>query len=189
MKKTQPDIRKLNEMKNVIYDKQWLKTVPDLKLYYMYRGIKRKGELVYDVTVIPPLMLGKEFNKTFGHYHLGKIKELYIVLKGEAIFLMQKGSWKNLVDIYAVKAKKGDALIVPEKYGHVMINIGKNELQTANWFSINGKRDYKQFKKLGGAGYFYTKNGWVKNKNYNKLPKLRFEKPLKSVPKNLDFLN
>ena len=41
---------------------------------------------------------------------------------------------------------------------------------------------------MKGAGYFYTKRGWIKNKNYAKIPKLRIEKPLKSKPKNLDFL-
>jgi len=41
---------------------------------------------------------------------------------------------------------------------------------------------------MKGAGYFYTKSGWIKNKNYGKVLQLRFERPLKSKPKNLDFL-
>lgn len=188
MEKIQPDIRKLNDMKEVIYDKEWLETAPDLRLYYMYRGIKKSGELRYDITVIPSRMMGKEFVKTVGHFHSEKFQELYIVLQGEAIFLMQKGNWENVNDIYAVKAKKGDAVIIPPEYGHVTINPSNKELKLANWISDRVKYDYSPFKKLGGAGYFYTKKGWVKNKNYNKLPKLHFEKPLKSIPKNLNFL-
>jgi len=188
LKNLKPDIRRLKEMKKVIYDKKWLKTAPNLELYYMYRGIKKSGDLRYDITIIPSLMMGKEFVKTAGHFHSEKFQELYIVLQGEAIFLMQKGKWENLKDIYAVKAKKGNAVIVPPKYGHVTINPSNKELKLANWISDRVKYDYSQFKKLGGAGYFYTKNGWVKNKNYKKLPKLRFEKPLKEIPKNLDFL-
>jgi oxalate decarboxylase/phosphoglucose isomerase-like protein (cupin superfamily) len=41
---------------------------------------------------------------------------------------------------------------------------------------------------MKGGCYYYTKSGWVKNKNYEKTPELRFEKPLKSIPKNIDFL-
>jgi len=41
---------------------------------------------------------------------------------------------------------------------------------------------------MQGACYFYTKSGWIKNKNYKFVPKIRFEKPLKEKPKNLDFL-
>ncbi len=183
-----PDVRKLTDMKDVIYDKEWLKTAPDLELYYMYRGIDKKEDLRYDITVISALMTGKEFNKTFGHYHVGKYQELYIVLEGEAILLMQKGNWENLDDIYAVKAKKSDVVIIPPEYGHVTINPSNKELKLANWISDEVKSDYNQFRKLNGAGYFYTNDGWVKNKNYKNLPKLRFEKPLKSIPKNLDFL-
>jgi len=47
---------------------------------------------------------------------------------------------------------------------------------------------YDFIAKMGGACYFYTKEGWIKNKNYTKIPSLRFEKPLKVLPKNLDFL-
>ena len=38
-----PDIRYLNEMKNVVYDKEWLKTAPNIELYYMYRSIEEQN--------------------------------------------------------------------------------------------------------------------------------------------------
>jgi len=88
LKDKKPDIRYLNDMKEVIYDKKWLKTAPNLVLYYMYRGIKKEGNLRYDITVIPSRMLGKEFVKTKGHEHIGEYGELYMVLEGEAICLM-----------------------------------------------------------------------------------------------------
>jgi oxalate decarboxylase/phosphoglucose isomerase-like protein (cupin superfamily) len=47
---------------------------------------------------------------------------------------------------------------------------------------------YKELLAMKGAGYFYTKSGWKKNKNYKIVPKLRFESPLKQIPSNLDFL-
>lgn len=187
-KDKKPDIRYLNDMKEVIYDKKWLKTAPNLELYYMYRGIKKKGNLRYDITIIPLRMLGKEFVKTKGHEHIGKYGELYMVLEGEAIYLMQKRKNEKIEDVYVVKAKKGDVIIIPSGYAHVSINPSKKDLKMANWISENCKSDYQMFEKMEGACYYYTQKGWIKNKNYKEIPKLRFEKPLKLIPRDLSFL-
>lgn len=189
LKGVKPDIRYLNDMKEVICDQKWLKSASNVELYYMYRKVKEKGDLRYDITKIPPRFLGKEFVKTKGHRHIGNFGEVYIVLKGKAIFLMQKCKNGRIEDVCAVKAKKGDVCVIPKNYNHIIINPSNKEtLKTANWVSKKCKNDYKFLQKKGGAYYFYTKSGWVKNKNYKKIPKLRFEKPLKKMPKNLDFL-
>lgn len=173
-------------MKDVVYDKEWLKKTPeDLEMYYMYRGVKKKDGLRCDITIIPPKMLGKEFVKTKGHYH--PEQELYTILEGEAIFLLQKGK-ENIEDVYAVKAKKDDVIIVSENYGHIAINSSNQELKLGNWVSGKSGHNYSPLEKMKGACYFYTKQGWKKNKNYKKIPKLRFEKPLKAMPNNLEFL-
>ncbi len=188
LKNKKPDIRYLNNMKKVLYDQKWLKTAPNFEFYYMYRNIKKKNDLRYDITIIPTRMLGQEFTKTKGHEHLGKFGEVYIVLEGQAIFLMQKCDGNQIKDVYAVKAKKGEVAIIPPYYGHVTINPSKKDLKMANWVSENCKSNYRLFEKMQGACYYCTKKGWIKNKNYKKIPKLRFEKPKKSIPKNLDFL-
>jgi len=185
-----PDIRYLNDMKEVIYDQKWLKKATNFELYYMYRNVKEKGDLRYDITKTPPRFLGKEFVKTQGHGHRGNFEEIYVILKGKAIFLMQKCKNDKIEDVYAVKARKGDVCIIPKGYSHITINPSNKEtLKTANWVSKKCKNDYSFIQKKGGACYFYTKSGWIKNKNYKNIPKLCFEKPLKKIPKNLDFLN
>lgn len=184
-----PDIRYLNEMKKVLYDKKWVKEVPNFEVYYMYRGIKEKSGLRYDVTLLPPKMLGKEFVKTKGHEHSGNYGELYIVLKGQALYLIQKYKNQKIKDAYAIKAKRGEAVIIPPGYGHITINPSKKEeLIEANWLAQKCQNIYKLFEKKQGACYYYTKLGWIKNKTYGKIPKLHFKKPLKKIPKNLDFL-
>lgn len=184
-----PDIRYLNDIKEVLYDKKWAETAPNLELYFMNRMIKEEDGLRYDITIIPSQMLGEEFVKTKGHYHVGDYGEIYIVLEGEGIYLMQKGDENKIEDVYAVKAKKGEAAAIPKGYGHVTINPSKKEdLKTANWILKEGKGDYSLFEKMKGACYFYTEKGWIKNENYKNVPPLRFENSLKSVPKNLNFL-
>jgi glucose-6-phosphate isomerase len=187
MKKS-PDIRYLYDMKKLLYDKAWFKTAPNLELYYMYRGEKRNGELRYDITIIPPKMLGSEFNKTLGHDHSKKFGEVYTVLDGEVIYLIQKTKKDRVLDVYAVKAKRGESIIIPPHYGHTTINPTKKIIKEANWLSENCKNLYSNFKRMQGACYYYTKSGWIKNKKYSKVPKLRFEKSLKSIPKDLNFL-
>lgn len=183
-----PEIRFLKDMEKVIYDKKWLKSAPNLEIYYMYRKIKEKNELRYDITVIPPLMLGKEFVKTKGHKHLNNESELYKVLEGKAVFLFQKRKGNSIEDVYTVKTKKGEIVIVPSGYDHATINSAKKTLKLGNWIYKNCKNDYSPIEKRKGLCYFYIKSGWKKNKNYKKVPELRFEKPRKSMPKNLDFL-
>ena len=195
LSKLTPDIRKLSDIKNVVYDQKWLKTAGDFNIYYMYRGLEEKDSLRYDITVVPAIMIGKEFNKTKGHFHIGNMQETYTVLEGEAIYLMQKIKEQEVEDVYAVMAKKGDSIIIPPGYGHITINPSKtDELKMANWISCNCKSDYSFFEKMQGACYYYVlqpdsgKAGWIKNKNYKDAPELRFEEPLKSLPENLNFL-
>jgi len=77
--KTVPGIRMLFDMKNVIYDRDWLSSAKNIELYYMYREMSmgKKDALAYKRTWAQvPIslsshhrMLGCEFVKTAGHYH------------------------------------------------------------------------------------------------------------------------
>ncbi len=183
-----PNKRYLYDIKSVIYDKKWLKNAPNFELYSMYRGIKKENKLRYDITIISANMLGKEFVKTKGHKHKTKYQELYQVLQGSAIYLMQKTKADKIIDIFAVKVKKNEFVIVPSDYEHITINPSKKILIMGNWISEKSENNYKTIEEKQGAGYFYTKQGWIKNKNYKNTPKLRFEKSLKQAPQNLNFL-
>jgi len=197
--------RYLDEMREVLYDKKWAKTAKNFPLYYMYRGIKNRAphqilvrgegeeenkvlfahenDLRYDITVIPSLMLGNEFIKTKGHEHSNKYEEVYQVLKGKAIYLIQKWKRNKIEDVFAIKAEKNDFVVIPPYYGHITINPSNQELREANWISKKSKNNYHLFEKKQGACYYYTKSGWIKNKNYGRIPKLRFKKSLKRLSK------
>jgi len=199
LSKLTPDIRWVDDMRVVLFDQNFVKSAPNSELYYMYRGLEKKDGLRYDILAMPARMLGNEFMKTKGHYHVGGYSELYIVLEGKAIFLLQKpfstAQGKNnnteaeIEDVCAIRAKKGDVIIVPSYYGHVTTNCSETEeMKIANWVALDCKSDYSAYEKLHGACYYYTKDGWIKNKNYKSVPQLRFEEPLKQLPQNLDFL-
>lgn len=190
--KLNPDVRHLNDMREVLYDKDFSKNSPDIDLYYMYRNLKLEDGLKYNITITLSKMLGSEFNKTAGHIHMGPQKELYNVMKGEAIFLMQKGNAEKIEDVYVVKAKAGESVFIKENYGHVTINPSDIDLKTQDWSPIETKSDYSLFKEMHGACYYYIKDEsgekWIKNENYKSVPEIRFEEPIIGVPEDLSFL-
>lgn len=187
IKNKKTEIRYLKELKKVIFDKSWFKKTKNFPIYYIFRGLKEKNGLRYDLTVIPPKKIGKEYVKTKGHFHLGNFGELYKVISGEGIFLLQKGK-KMVEDVYFVKGKRGNFILIPPGYGHCTINPSKKTLKIVNWVSKNCFSDYESVEKKGGMCYYYTLEGWVKNKNYKIVPKLKQKRPLKKMPKNLSFL-
>ena len=177
-----PHIRNLYEMKSVLYDQEWLKTAKDFEVYRFWRKVKKKNDLRYDITLMPARMLGKEFVRTKGNRNSNNFPELYTVLEGEAIFLLQKAKENIVEDVCAVKVKKGEWVLISAEYAVTMINPLKRDLKTGNWVSEKNKNIYKELEKMKGACYFYTTKGWVKNQNYAKIPELRFEKALKDSP-------
>ncbi|MDF2954612.1 MAG: Oxalate decarboxylase/archaeal phosphoglucose isomerase [Candidatus Alkanophagales archaeon MCA70_species_2] len=188
------EVRMLDDMRAVLYDEEFRRTAENVPLYYMFRDVyeseedaavlKRRG-LRYDITIIPPRTLGKEFVKTAGHYH-PKVPgsdhtyaELYEVLEGEAHFLLQKlEADGSISDVVVVKAKSGNKMVVPPNYGHVTINPAKKTLKMANLVFKNFSSIYEPYREKGGAAYFELTDGdFVRNENYGELPELRFLEP------------
>ncbi len=195
-----PQIRYLDDMRDLFYDQKWAQDAPNLELYYMYRDLAKTQEdkeriiqnsFRYDITVMNPVALGKEFNKTAGHSHPLvpgtnlTYPELYQVLKGKVIFLLQKTEKDTVKELYAIKAKKGDKIIIPPGFDHIIINLSAKKIKTANWIYRDfGPNLYQAIKKKGGFCYFALKNKekkskieWVKNKQYHNVPKIKFIKP------------
>ena len=171
----EPDIRRLYDMSDVIFDQEWLASAQNFELYYMYRDLYLTRAdrdrlldqgLRYDITVIPPGMLGREYIKTAGHYHPsppgGRVSypEIYEVLEGEALYLLQK---QDLSYVVAVNASSGDKVLVPPDYGHITINRSNKTLKMANFVAREFSSLYEPYRQKGGGAYFFTKDGFVKN--------------------------
>ncbi len=189
------EIRYASDLKPVLAFPDELKE--DFPAYYMFRDVyysKRdyerilESKLRFDLTIIPPNRIGREYIKTFGHYHPIaednlSYAEIYEVLKGEALYLLQKEEKGKIVDVIAVKAREGDKVIIPPNYGHVTINPSNKELKMANWVYRDFKSNYEPYKAMRGACYYYTEDGWIKNDRYGEVPDIRFLKP--RIPKEL----
>jgi len=191
-REVRPDVRMLSDIKDVIYDRGWLSHAEDVELYYMYRDLylsRRDREIIlenglrYDITIIPPRMLGVEYVKTLGHCHPNvpgaKISytEVYEVLEGEAHYLIQRGC-DRVTDVVVFKAGRGDKVIIPPDYGHVTINPSNKVLKMANWVCRDFSSFYGPYKEKKGAAYFEIEDSkFIKNRHCQDVPEIRFLKP------------
>lgn len=161
--------------------------------YYMIRGGSQKT----NVTVWEAGTVGGEYIKTYGHYHVGDLEEVYHVIQGEGIIILQERELNEngepiddeIKNFRAISVKAGDKVHIPAETGHLAINTGKIWLVTSDDSPVNfeekdpvslpGHADYEPFKKLHGAAYYVVEKGGkptlVKNPNYKKVPKAKIE--------------
>lgn len=179
-----PSVRTIEEMRSVLADPSCEGSTP---LYFMYRDLAKSDadrqwlhshSLRYDLTVIPPCTLCGEWVKTKGHYHPQKpsgigYPEVYEVLEGEALYLLQS---RRLDDVVMISASTGDTVIIPPDYGHISINPSADKtLAMANIVSTAFESEYGEYETLHGAAYYAMSNGNLKkNPYYPKIPEVRY---------------
>ena len=179
--------RKAEQIKKVMLDPE--ADIPH-NTYYMLRNIPglSKGSQRLDLTILPAIKLGQEFNKTFGHIHQGNEPETYKLLLGEALFLLQKFSLEGnkpglkeferpitVEKIKIIHPNRGEIVEIPSGWHHETINIGNLPLILVNWIPANTKNYYHLVEEMHGFGYYIIDNNedgyeLVENKNYTEVP-------------------
>lgn len=161
--------------------------------YYMIRG-DMKNERGNNITIWEPGTVGREYVKTYGHYHIGNLDETYKFISGTGIALLQKlavdQNGKMIADIVeeikAIPVKAGDKLFIPSSCGHLVANTGEDFLVTSddspvnfgevNPASLPGHADYELVKQMRGFAFYVVENNGkpalVKNKNYKEIRKM-----------------
>jgi glucose-6-phosphate isomerase len=164
----------------------------DEVLYWMYTGLSLPADrekiaqcnLRFDLTVIRPGKIGREFIKTIGHYHCKAegqdedYPEIYEVVYGKATFLLQD---ENHMDAVTVDAESGTKVLMPPGYGHITINASTDFLVISDIVSSKCQSNYCSIKDLKGGAWLCVEDEqgkrWVENQNYKKHPKLRIVEP------------
>ncbi|HNW85620.1 MAG TPA: glucose-6-phosphate isomerase family protein [Candidatus Limiplasma sp.] len=138
--------------------------------YDFYKAIGRDGEraafkaraLRYDSTVIMQGAAGGEFKKTAGHFHCevpGKgmsYPEYYQVIKGTAVFVMQKVKDEHtegrmlVEDCLIAEVKAGQAIVIPPNYGHCTVNVSDETMVFVNLVAESSQNDYAGVKRSVG---------------------------------------
>jgi glucose-6-phosphate isomerase len=190
--------RTYEKMQDVLMDPQALGSEIQ---YHMVRG----GKDQRNITVWEPGLVGTEYIKTYGHYHIGALDETYWIIFGEGIALLQKRAVDingnpiddEIVEAYAVHVKPDDHIYIPSEWGHLVVNISKTYFATAddspvnfdeaNPVSMPGHADYEAVKKMQGFCYYVVEENdqpkLVKNPKYKTVPDIQIieasEYPLK----------
>ena len=163
-------VRMLSELKDVLMNDISIDENPEM--YYMFRDICKKNGMRYDITFIPNRKMAGECAKTYGHCHpIAEDRltypEIYQVLAGRALFILQEELANAANIVTMVDAKKGDTVLIPPNHCHVSVNPGPENLLLANIVADNFKSIYEIFRENRGAAYYYTESGeLIQNTNY-----------------------
>lgn len=153
--------------------------------YFMIRGGSKKG----NITVWESGTVGGEYIKTYGHYHVDDLPEMYWFISGEGIVLLQKrveehgiSANDRIEEFKAIFVKSGDELKIEPRWGHLVVNIGATHLVTKDDSPVAGigdsasmpmHADYKPVQEMGGFAYFVVehdgKPALVKNPRYTEV--------------------
>lgn len=109
-----------------------------------------RSQLSYAITIMKPGKINGEFFMTKGHTHEIPASEVYYLLKGKGMIIMQKGD-----DFKKIDMKKGKFYEIPEGYAHRTINTGKEVLEVLNIYPSDSGHDYKTIEKRGFKKRFY----------------------------------
>ena len=157
--------------------------------YYMIRG----GVDQKNITVWEPGLVGGEYIKTYGHYHVGSLDETYWILYGEGVAVTQKlatnadGTFiPDVVEEFTAKiVKQGESMYMAPSYGHLFANIGTTYFVTADTSpvsfekkdeaSLPGHADYKPVQLMQGFAFYVVE--------YNGKPALKRNPKYKEVKK------
>ena len=204
MRMPQYSTRELPALRKVLEDEQ--APGPDV-IYWMYRntcrktdaGIYEAHDLRYDLSSFRSVMLGREYMKTSGHYHpvipghQVAYPEIYEVLYGEALYIMQKvadfGAPPGEVqveDVIIARVSAGQKIIMPQGYGHVTVNTLDRPLLMSNWVSGRFSSFYGSVQQCRGFAWWVVEEGglpsYVRNPHYpSSTPEPRFAEP-REVP-------
>lgn len=140
--------------------------------YYMIRG----GSEQKNATVWEPGTISGEYIKTYGHYHIGELSETYWIVYGQGVALMQKlkeDDHGNMIadeveEFKAILVEAGSEVFMPAKYGHLLVNTGKEYLvciddspvdfEDRDPVSFPGHADYELVKKMRGFAYYVVEH-------------------------------
>lgn len=172
------------EMKEVLMDPD--ANGPEIHYYMIRGGVEKTNITVWETGVV-----GNEYIKTYGHYHIGNISETYRVIEGEGVVLLQTRKMQNgqpiddeIESFYAIEVSVGDEVFIPSGIGHLVSNIGKSWLVTSDNSPVNfeevdpvslpGHADYEPIKKMQGFAYYLVEEAGkptlVKNPKYKSVP-------------------
>lgn len=139
----------------------------------------REKNLLYGAMIYAGGRIGYEPVRSQGHIHAVSAScgcstpEVYEIWSGEAIIYMQERAEKDAGQAYAIHARPGDVVIVPEGWAHCTINASNGGKMTFGaWCVRDYGFDYTGIRAHGGIAFFpyYASSNelsWKRNETYS----------------------
>jgi hypothetical protein len=80
-----------------------------------------------NLTLIPAGFYGREYPKSFGHFHGDGLPERFCIVSGQGLLILQK-EIEPVGEVLIVKAGAGETIAVSGEYGHAWVNTGHEPL-------------------------------------------------------------
>jgi len=177
------------DLEKIFRDKKTEKENKELyRVYKEVRKIEDKElweEVCFDIIVIKPGKIGKEYVKTRGYYRTiaengYRFPEILQIVEGYAEVLLQQPSEKHekVKEAILVRMQKMEILAVSSNYGVTIINPSNKNAVIARIRAKEAKEITKDFEETRGGCYYGMEGGkWEFNENYEEIPNLRLEPP------------
>lgn len=111
----------------------------------IYRVLSIEGrELSYAITIIKAGRINNEYFMTKGHYHKTSSPEIYYLLNGKGVILIQRGNYFKKIYM-----KQKEFYEIPEGYAHRTVNMGNTALKFLSIYMTKSGHDYKTIEKEG----------------------------------------
>jgi len=146
-----------------------------------------KSKLHYSIIVLPPGLLGIEYNKTHifsPDQDQNDISVIIDIVYGKGSILIQRIKEKGEYDfdtevdfVASSKINKCDRVIIPQNYMYTFINASNYPLIIARLYEDDGKIDYRSMRKEHGMSYYFIRKNAreeiVRNPHYKEVPPLK----------------
>ena len=181
-------ITETKDIKHFLRSNESLEEKEVFRVYRTIRTIEDKeiwDNISFDIIVIQPGNLGKEYMKTIGYYRSYaengfRYPEVYQVAEGYVELFLQQPSHNHerIKDALMIRAQRFDVVIIPPAYGVTLINPSEKKAIVTRIRATEVEEISEQFKKTQGECYYrLEKDKWDFNDKYEEIPALRLGGP------------
>ena len=185
-------IRLLEALEPVVLEPEHCRGIREAA-YVMDNGVYRKTDadrlqdvpMRYELTLIPPRQIGREYIKTFGHRHHPEPRsgidyaEVCEVLVGKAHFIFQTLdlSGPSAPSAFCIEATAGQKVVFPPGFDHCTINPGPEPVLFSDVIARGVSGDYSRFTATRGAAYLEVEEqgapAFIPNPTYERVAPLQ----------------
>lgn len=149
----------------------------DVRPSALGRQLADRG-LGFGAVVDSPGRIGREYVRSQGHIHSAPAGtnvpylEIYEIWHGSGQIYLQDRAERSVTAVALVEVGKGDKVIIPPGWVHVVVNTGPTPLAFGALYALDATLIYEPLRKLGGTAWAVLADGtFACNPRYDSAPR------------------